>query len=84
MIQRNTLVADKKFIFDRILESYRFFFRSFFSSNWFCHFLNSHATGRNIVSTLFDYIIPKPSGKLRRLTPSFGCTLAVRLKKYFF
>ena len=27
---------------------------------------------------------PKPSGKLRRLTPSFGCTLAVRLKKYFF
>ena len=24
---------------------------------------------------------PKPSGKLRRLTPSFGCILAVRLKK---
>ena len=24
----------------------------------------------------------KPSGKLRRLTPSFGCTLAVRPKKY--
>ena len=29
-------------------------------------------------------VIAKPSGKLRRLTPSFGCTLAVRLKKYFF
>ena len=27
---------------------------------------------------------PKPSGKLRRLTPSLGCTLAVRLKKNFF
>ena len=26
----------------------------------------------------------KPSGKLRRLTPSLGCTLAVRLKKKFF
>ena len=26
----------------------------------------------------------KPSGKLRWLTPSFGCILAVRLKKYFF
>ena len=31
MNQSNTVVvADKKFIFDRILESYRFFFRSFF------------------------------------------------------
>ena len=28
--------------------------------------------------------LTKPSGKLRRLTPSFGCTLAVRPKKYFF
>ena len=27
---------------------------------------------------------PKPSGKLRRLTPSFGCILAVRPKKKFF
>ena len=27
---------------------------------------------------------PKPSGKLRRHTPSFGCILAVRPKKYFF
>ena len=26
----------------------------------------------------------KPAGKLRRLMPSFGCILAVRLKKYFF
>ena len=26
----------------------------------------------------------KPSGKLRRLSPSFGCTLAVRPKKNFF
>ena len=27
---------------------------------------------------------PKPSGKLRRHMPSFGCILAVRPKKYFF
>ena len=27
---------------------------------------------------------PIPSGKLRRHTPSFGCILAVRPKKYFF
>ena len=42
-----------------------------------------------IVSIYFTYCSfkmssPKPSGKLRRLTPSFGCTLAVRLKKWFF
>ena len=29
-------------------------------------------------------LTPKPSGKLRRLTPSFGCILAVRPKKNFF
>ena len=28
-------------------------------------------------------VAPKPSGKLSRLTPSFGCTLAVRPKMVF-
>ena len=32
----------------------------------------------------FVLLISKPSGKLRRLTPSFGCIFAIRLKKYFF
>ena len=36
------------------------------------------------VITLFLMLRAKPSGKLRRLTPSFGCTLAVRLKNFFF
>ena len=41
----------------------------------------------NNILTFFhelDTLKPKPSGKLRRLTPSLGCTLAVRLKKFFF
>ena len=38
-----------------------------------------------MISSYIDpYPSPKPSGKLRRLTPSFECILAVRLKKYFF
>ena len=39
-----------------------------------------------VIDCLFLFLssFPKPSGKLRRLTPSLGCTLAVRLKKNFF
>ena len=42
---------------------------------------------RNVVTKKKDSrshtyaFFPKPSGKLRRLTPSFGCILAVRPKK---
>ena len=34
--------------------------------------------------TYHHIFYPKPSGKLRRLTPSFGSTLAVRPKFFFF
>ena len=33
---------------------------------------------------LLRYIFTKLSGKLRRLTPSFGCIMAVRPKNFFF
>ena len=36
------------------------------------------------LSTYDQICKSKPSGKLGRLTPSFGCILAVRPKKYFF
>ena len=38
-----------------------------------------------LLSFIFIFrLYTKPSGKLRRLTPSFGCTLAIRPKNIFF
>ena len=45
-----------------------------------CHFW----TRKVLFDDFFKTTWAKSSGKLRRLTPSFGCTLEVRLKKYFF
>ena len=42
----------------------------------------NHVTCYKFTSS--HWLKSKPSGKLRRHTPSFGCILAVRPKKYFF
>ena len=36
------------------------------------------------IESKYSYSYRKPSGKLRRHTPSFGCILVVWLEKYFF